>query len=314
MKRLRDFGRPFALPPRQVVALGADGSASAYRLKLRLDGGIALEPARLARARESLLVLDPTIAFHRRLYARPKQKKAAAALLHAAPELFPFEPETTRYALSEVRGEAYVSALPDATLAQVAAELPPARVVLAADERADEPGALAAIERWLRNGRSADFAGRAERPLPVHYAVTAILAAAIVASLALVAWLGLGSGWRERQLQALAHELAPEAKPLLARHAVLERMAAAQHALAEQYRQPGVAAHAKLVELLTSVPQGISIRRVEFKKGVLEVSGAGGAEARDWLLARGFSSAQIEITEVIAYKQYTARLPIAGVS
>jgi len=314
VKRLLRFGRSFALPPRQVIALGADGSASTYRLKLRFDGGIALEPARLARTRESLLVLDPAIAFHRRLYARPKQKKAADALLRSAPELFPFAPETTRYALSEVRGEAYVSALPEATLAQVAAELPPARVVLEADERADGQGALAAIERWLRSGSSADFAAAAARPLPLHYAVTAILAAAIIACLALVIWLGLGSGWRERQLQALAQELAPEAKPLLARHAVLERMAAAQHALAEQYRLPGVAAHAKLVELLTTVPQGISVRRVEFKNGVLEVSGAGGAEARDWLLARGFESAQIQITEAIAYKQYTARLPIAGVS
>jgi len=304
------IGLPFAIPPRQVVALGADGSASTYRLKLRLDGGIALQPAQLATARDTLIVLDPAIPFHRRLYRRPRQKKATAALLQSAPELFPFEPEKTHYALSEVRGEPYVSALPAATLSRVAQDLPPARVVLAAGERADREGALAAIGCWLRDGRSADFSTRPQRPLPLHTAVAAALIAAILAIAALAVWLGFGSGWRERQLQSLAQQLAPEAKPLLARHAVLERMTAAQDALAEQYRQPGVAAHAKLVELLTSVPEGVSVRRIEFKKGVLEISGAGGDEARTWLLGRGFPPAQIEITEVAAYRQYSARLPI----
>lgn len=305
-------------PPRHLLFLRRDGTASYYRLRLRLSGGYRLEPlsAPWARGFTYLLLLESGWPYRRRIRTDTLSRRLLSRLLATmAAESFPFVPEETWYAFGERGGggASYLFALPREELSRLErqpplAELSPPRAVIVADAK---PAAmLVAVERWLAAGRERDLLGR---PVwPIHRGLVSV--GVLVVLTLLAGWVGF---WHLDDLQErltrserqTERRWLVKADELTRRRQVVGHMAVAVGATEDLAKRSGALVLDRLDRMLNAMPDGAQLVRVQLENdGTLVVTGFA-REPQAWMDAAGLVVSSLEVIELPERRRFEARLP-----
>jgi hypothetical protein len=285
------------LAPRWLASVDAQMNVLAYRIRLRWNGRRTLATAPLPVGEPCYVVLHPDLPFRRKLQRFPAQAKAREVLLRAAPDEFPLADDAVSYCMGLRQGEAYVYAMPGKLMEQLhESGLQPDIVLVGAADSLDEADCLAALEAYERFGSSLAFGGR-RRPLPRRWLLDASLAGGAAIALALTIWLALGADPFAEFLNGRLDRLRTETAMVAGQYAAAESMLATRNQLARLRENPGGRLPNELANLWREVPAGHAIRRIDYKEGLLAVSGSG-TEVGHWLQSSGFPAEQIK-TETI---------------
>lgn len=297
---------PFA--PSWIVAAGAEDRRRCYRLRLGWNGAYRLQPAILPAGKPCILIIGHTVPYRRKLQQLPATSPARLALLRTAPDEFPVPPAEMRFGMGLRGADSYLYALPRQHIADLQEQgLSPAAVLIAGDVETAE-GCLAAVDEYFRYGAALDslktrrlFSPRAWRNLQLG----AGLALLLLVSGALLAKPGMFSDmleWRAKSLREQGGAL-----PKI--NQITEKMVLAQAEAARLYAGKDAALAPSLGKLFNALPTGYSLRSIEYKNGILKVSGRGGND-KTWLIAQGFAEESITITDLGSYQKFTAERPL----
>ena len=285
------------LAPRWLASADTRMNVLAYRIRLHWNGRRTLATAPLPVGEPCYVVLHPELPFRRKLQRFPAQARAREVLLGAAPDEFPLADDTVAYCMGLRQGEGYVYALPGKIMEQLHESGRQPDIVLVGDaDSLDEADCLAALDAYERFGPSLAFGGR-RRPLPRRWLLDAPLAGGAAIALALTIWLASGVDPFADLLDSTLERMRNENATVAAQYAAVENMLATRTQLARLRENPGGRLPNELAKLWREVPAGHAIRRIEYKEGLLVVSGSG-TEVGHWLESSGFPPEQIK-TETI---------------
>lgn len=283
----------FRLPlmPRWLVALDDEANLSTYRLHLRWNGNYRLRPNTPPQGAQCIAVIGHSHPYRRKLQRLPDKEGARNAMLLAAPDEFPLPAEEVCYALGVHGNEGHLFALPRSVLDTLAQRGLQPVIALIAGQNTDPEGCLATLEAYLKQGRSADLL-RGKFMLSRRRLLQAQLCLSLLLTFAAAAWLALHPDIFLPQVESHVETLRSKGSSLPRLHRASEKMAHAQRQVAQFYATPEARFPELLARLITTLPPGHSLRSIELQNGTLKISGTG-AHARDWLLAQGFSAADI---------------------
>jgi hypothetical protein len=251
-----------------------------------------------------VLAVHPGLLYRRRVPAVPGTRRQ---LRLVAQDLFPFDPDSTRYAASRGADGGQCWAIRDDRYARLTEQLPAPLAVIVAQPDADS--LTQALMGRLRSA-VADLLDA-----PVYLLPPApIVATGLVGVCLLLAVVGYGR-WqdaRQAQLAALESELQrlqTQTAPVREKRAALVRMNAAYSALSELENRPGAAALTRLYALMESMPAETRIDEVTFADGRLRVSGLSNA-ASSWARAAGVAPANLDIATRPKIDRFTFDIPV----
>jgi hypothetical protein len=298
--------------PRNLAVLDAEGGVTAYRLRLRWNGRYQLQLAALLIAPHqpvpSIVVIDRTLPYRRKLQQLPEAQKSRLAMLRTAPDEFPLAPADMLYALGANGHDGYLYALPRQYLDPLQQHSLHPAIVLVANQGTDAGGSLEALESYLRNGASVDFLRTGfflSRRRLLQILLGSFLAVTLLAGSWLIAHPDLFAGILEWRVAALREQ--GSTLPKLYR--ITEKMAYAQSEAARLYATPEARLPGILAKLFATVPAGCSLRTVELKDGILKIAGTGN-EASEWLTAQGFPPDRITVENLGQQKRFRAERPL----
>ncbi len=311
-----------ALLPRRIVALNKDLQQKHFRLSSDMLGRIRIVPQSdlvpFGPREKCILALDPAIAFSRAVQFPPRNR---AELKRMASDLFPFDAADMIYALrkstkgkipdSPEMQQIYALRQSDWQAIQKNAPVYPVAVLIS---DATHEGLAQAIERRLELGNIADMLPIAPAFVPPAF----LRAAAMMAVLVVLVFGGMalaqaGKQYYLEKLQAEISGLEQELSETNRRYSSLAHMQSAMQALHEFQSQGEARLMPKLNQILLSMPQGISMDRMEYKDGKLEVSGLFRHEQRaallSWMQTHGVPAEQLQITPLPQFSRYMANPP-----
>ena len=278
----------FGLTPEWLLALDADGTRQAWRIRQRWNGERWLQPAKPSADRPCIAVLAAAVPLRRKLQQFPATARARQALLRAAADEFPLPADAIDCGLGLRDGEGYLYALPRDKRAQLQADNPPflALLVAPAPDLA-APTCLAALEQFERFGPALCL-GDGPRLLSRRQLVNGALGALLVLLLGGLALVVAQPRWLEQVLDAELSALERQAGDLPRLLAASDRMAHARIAAEKLANDPAARLPAELAQLFATLPLGHGMRRVEFKENTLRIAGSG-PDPGPWLRAAGFA-------------------------
>lgn len=301
--------------PRRVIALDGQFKPKHYRIQKNLLGQISVFPQSdlvpLKPDEDCLLCLDPSILYRRKANFNASTR---SDLRRLAADLFPFADDDTQYAASSATlSAAYIYALPFAEMAQLQkiANVPVAAVLPCADDKASVESAIQ--QRLYGVGDLIDLHGS-----PARFLSPAIASFAAIALIFLLIVFGGAFMWQwqnQWHKSVLSQDIAAlesEALPAQKRANAIAIMQSTL--LAAQQIQTSASAKAFVIvsQLVASIPNGISIDRIEFKDNKLAISGLG-KNPQSWLIQNGFAERDIQITPMPQIDRYAATQTVADV-
>jgi hypothetical protein len=298
------------LAPRWLVAVDMQLEISVYRIRMRWNGTRTLVADTLPAGEACYVVLHPDLPFRRKLQRFPTQSRARDVLLRTAPDEFPLADSAVSYCLGLRQGEGYVYAMP-ATIAAHLRErgLEPDIVLVACAGSLDEPGCIATLEAYERLGPSLAFGGR-RRPLPRRWLLDVPLAGGAAIALAMTIWLATGADPFAEVLDSTLERMRAENSVVAGNYAAAENMLATVDQIALLRENPNGRLPGELARLLSDVPPGHAIRRIEYKDGRLMVSGSG-TEPGPWLASAGFAPDEIKAETIGKLSRFHAERKLA---
>ncbi len=283
-RHLGDFRLP--LMPRWLAAFDETENLATYRLQLRWNGSYRLHPDAPPQGAQCIAVIGCNIPYRRKLQRLPEDEKARNAMLLSAPDEFPVPAGEMCYALGVRGSEGHLYALPKTILDTIGQRGLQPVIALIAEQRTGPEGCLAALEAYLKQGKSADLL-RGKFMLSRRRLLQTQLGLSLLLMLAAAAWLILHPDIFLRQLEHRVETLRAKGSSLPRLYRASEKMAYAQHQAAQFYAAPEARFPALLADLTATLPPGHSLSSIELQNGILKIRGTG-THARDWLLAQGF--------------------------
>lgn len=294
------------LGARWLIEHGADAVRSVWRIDGDALGRLLVHPHNTAvpPAGDLIALIDITIhPWRRRLQRAPATPAVARALVASAADEFPFPPEATRYAIGFDGDEAWLCAINEQDLARLAQPGQRLQAVLLAAPGA--AGAQAALRHYRRYGAACDFLGRSQRLIFRHALRLAGRGLALLGALALLLGLLLSDRWPAWLLARQVAGLESEAADIVRRKQTVQRMQAAQSAIAELHASPAARLPEILERAFASIPAGHLLSRIDYRNGTLTLGGTG-PQGRDWLLGLGVPDAAIHVESVGSYHHFRA--------
>lgn len=302
-------GRPRLLP-RRIVTLSAGGQIKHYRWRMTRLGAVDVteqsEFTPFKKGQGCIVVIDPSLLFRRRSQFAPKTR---SDLLRLGADFFPFAADQTRYASRKDDGAHILYALTEQEWLNLQKSIPAPAVAIIPGET-HSIGIAKAIEERLATGVVCDLLIQPGRFLSPAYIVAAsliaVLAVMLIAGWSLWQW---QQAYRLEKLQQEVSALEAEVAPIQKRFEAIEIMQATLQQMGQMSESEGSAMIAAIGKLVSSMPQGISIDRVDYKDGKLNFSGLG-KNAERWLQEAGVSPNDIQITPMPQWDRYVATLPV----
>jgi hypothetical protein len=290
--------------PRRLVAVDRARERHEFRIRVRLDGRVAVVRGAAGRAGPFVLAVDPMLVYRRRAAFVPP---AAADMQQMAAGLFPFDRETTAYAAAS---ETEVFAVPRAELTALGDGLGEPQAVLVAPPTA--PELTAALAGRLRRGEAADLSNHPRRLANP----AALITAGLVVALAGVIW-GVAAAATARDDSRLAElrqqlrQIEANAGPLIQRRETIARMSVAMDETDRLEQSQRRLAIEMVGRLLVAVPPGAFIEKVEYAEQRIVLTGFGN-EPLQWLGPFGVKPEDVIITKMPATDRFTARVKITS--
>lgn len=302
--------RPYlALAPTWLTVVKHDWQIAGYRIRYRLNGECALEPSAIPAGEPSLVILESTIPFRRKLQGFPANEKSRQALLKAAVDEFPLASEQIDCALGIRGNDGYVYALPREQREALVDHGVTAAAILVAQDSLSDSALLTVTEDFARYGPSFAIGG-APRFISRHSASMAFLSAFVAGEILLLAALAFLPNPFDRILEWEKVRLVQEAGDLQLKHANTNLMLTERQAVLAFRASPEAQLPVELSRLISITPPGHSIQRIEYKDGLLKIAGTGDSAA-DWFANAGFPSAQVSIEASGTRRLFRAEVPLA---
>ncbi len=307
----------FGLMPKRIIALDGDGKTRHFRWKMNRFGQIGVvqqsEMTPFARGQKCVVCIDPRLLFRRRSNLAVQNRME---LDRIARDFFPFSATDSvafAYARDQIAngndtenaGDNLILALPDQDWAAMQKNIPvPVAAVLCSEAAA--PAIQSALEQRFASGTLPDLS-----PNPARFVAPAIFALfAWVAVLTVILLSGYGmwrfqNDWQRNKLSGEIAALESEVLVTKQRFEAMQAMRATLSDFQDFQMAENNGLHKTLVQLVQTLPQGVSIDRIEFKDGKLSISGLG-RDPKDWLAGFGITPGDIEITPLPQYNRYVA--------
>jgi len=314
LQRLR-LSRELKLPrlrrlPRRVVALDPSGTALSFTLRLHLSGRLTAVRERGAKLAGTpfVLALDPAICFRRRDRAHPKSRSELRML---ASDLFPFQADATQYARSHMGGEEpNYCALPNDELDAILDRFPAPAAIIVAPAQANALG-RAVVER-LDAGEVADLlpaAGHLINPAAVLSGALGLLLVAGIAG-GLYAW-SSHYDTQQRTQRAEYARLQAVTQNLVSRRLAVSRMITELEQEQRFVQRPSRSVVDTIAKVLTALPDGSFVDRIEYSKQTLTIAGWGN-NAEEWVKKAGLSPQRIVTEKMPLTDHFIITFVVAG--
>ena len=296
-----------SLAPLWIVAVGADDTQKSYRLKLRWNGKYELQPAVVPATKPCILVVEHTVPYRRKLQQFPAAASSRLALLRTAPDEFPLPADEMLFGMGGHGLDGYIYALPRQYISRLRENGIQLALILVADTIAPD-GILVSLKRYFRHGAALDLLGtrRLFSPHGLRYIQLGTgLLFLLLASGVLLAKPDMLNNILEWRVKSLREQ----AGALPKTYGATEKMAQAQAEAARLYASQDAKLAPILTRLFNSLPPGYSLRSIEYKNGILTISGRGGNE-KNWLIEQGFPAENITTESFTSYQKFKAGRPI----
>lgn len=296
-----------SLAPSWVVAVGADNTQHGYRLKLRWNGKYELQPAAIPPTRPCILIVEHTVPYRRKLQQFPAAASSRLALLRTAPDEFPLPAGEMLFGMGVHGSDGYIYALPREYITRLRESGIQPALILVADTIAAE-GIFGALEGYFRHGAALDLL-ETRRLFPPHSLRHIQLGAGLIFLLLVSGALLNKPDMLNNILEWRVKSLREQAGTLPKINSITEKMAQAQAEASRLYAGKDARLAPLLTKLFDSLPPGYSLRSIEYKNGMLKISGRGGSE-KTWLIEQGFPTENITIENFGGYQRFKAERPI----
>jgi len=300
------------LLPKRIVAFDAEFKPKHFRIHSNWIGSVMVMPqsdmVSFRSSEDCMVCVDPKTLFRRRAQFAVQKRDDLNRL---AGDLFPFAEGDASFAAGYAgEGAGYVFALPANELAQIQklVSAPIAGILASSADKTSIESALAA--RLYGAQTVCDLKKDAPRFLSPAMLRSAIMAAGLVVTLLGGSFLWHWQNqWHKNMLRNEIAQLQTEVAPVQKRAQALELMQATMADMADLQNDAGARVYGAIGQLMSSLPSGMSIDRVEYKEGKLSISGLG-KSPQNWLTQNGIAAGDIQITAMPQIDRYVATMPI----
>ncbi|TAH32237.1 MAG: hypothetical protein EYC62_09440 [Alphaproteobacteria bacterium] len=312
----RTLPKSFSFLPKRIIALDEQGKAKHFRWQADRYGQIRIESQSemtpFARAQKCVVFLDPRLMFRRRC---PMPIASKADLNRIARDFFPFSSEqNVHFAYTKDGGDSaenVIFALPENDWLILQKNISaPALAVLPAS--ADVDSIKAGLLQRFDIGAANDLIAKPTRILPPVLQAFAKLVLLFVTILAVgyTLW-SFQYDWQQQKLMRDIATLQTEVQNTKQRYEAMQTMRSTLEDFDKFQAQENSRFFPILSRLIQTLPPGISIDRVEYKEGRLNISGLG-RDPKEWLSAFGVDPSTIEITPLPQFNRYLASVPLSS--
>lgn len=256
----------------------------------------------------AIVTLHSALPYRRRLQCFPANRAAGQAILTGAGDEFPFPSDDLVFALSSKQEDTYLCAIEKGRLEQLIPRGITPQAVLVADP--DATSAAEAFAQYRKYRSLLDFSGNTRWLIDRHrlrffgrlFGFLAVTLTCLV--------LLLNPSWPSYLLQWRLENLEAEIEPQRQQQGTIQRMAAAQRAIASLYEQPESKVSLLMQKAWDTLPPGHAISRIELRGGTL-ILGGNGSDPMPWLISLGIPESVINIESAGTYTHFRAEVPLA---
>lgn len=303
---------PWRRLPRLIALIDDNFNLRYFRVRISFAGKIRLTPQAdeggFRKSEAVIVCVSPQHIFKRRLQSGADGRNEIKRVM---PGLFPFPAEDTYYALYSESGDganSYAAALRPEDLARIADKVrSPLAAIIVADPT--EQGVLKALEERIKLGPVVDFLPNPQRFISPSISLALMLTVAL-AGLIILGQLALSyeRAYLQQSLVKEVEGLSTEGTELESRYKALSKMQGALEAYKQFQESSGSASFQTLMKAMDTLPQGVSIDRIEMKNGRITISGLG-KDTQKWLQSLGVNANDVVITPLPQFDRYVAPLP-----